>query len=264
MIEYQAWRDIGWDNTFWELVRYYCSLKARSKARKTFVDDLYKKNTESEIVSLLGLSEELIDRLTEYLEYREKRVTEALSYLRTEDQGKKFCENIGQEWGITATQSQDHHQSSKVMVAAVTAVAESICNKYKITLNANPQGRCVWKLNGQLHVSARRLDGAIPGLENPYVVWEIKEYWGKKNGGSKMSDAVYECQLVGKEIREYENRCGSKITHLVFLDGKIQWESRVSDLARFIDLEAQGLIDYLFVGSRVEKAWGTTLQELLD
>jgi hypothetical protein len=63
-----------------------------------------------------------------------------------------------------------------------------------------------------LHVSARNLDGAIPSLANPYLVWEIKEYWGKTKGGSKMSDAVYECHLVGLELRDFETRGGLTVT----------------------------------------------------
>ena len=53
-----------------------------------------------------------------------------------------------------------------------------------------------------LRTLARRVDGACPGVVNPIAIWEIKEYWGKTKGGSKMSDAVYECHLVGRELRE--------------------------------------------------------------
>jgi hypothetical protein len=118
-------------------------------------------------------------------------------------------------------------------------------------------------VDNKLHVTARNLDGAIPSLANPGIVWEIKEYWGKTKGGSKMSDAVYECNLVGRELREFEERTKARITHIVFVDGKEQWSHRQSDLKRFIDLFHQGIIDYLFVGRDVETEWEETLDSLL-
>ncbi len=67
-----------------------------------------------------------------------------------------------------------------------------------------------------------------------------------------MSDAVYECNLVGRELREFEENANVSVTHVVFVDGKEQWGVRVSDLTRFIDLTNQGLIDCLFVGKQIE------------
>lgn len=79
-----------------------------------------------------------------------------------------------------------------------------------------------------------------------------------------MSDAVYECHLVGLELRDYEGRGGSRVTHVVFLDGADQWTSRKSDMRRFIDLLNQGLIDHLIVGREVEGEWEPLLHSLLD
>ncbi len=122
----------------------------------------------------------------------------------------------------------------------------------------------MWFKERDLYVTARNLDGAIPCLVNPFVVWEIKEYWGKTKGGSKMSDAVYECLLVGRELREYEDKHGSKIYHVVFVDGKEQWDHRISDFIRFIDLYNQGIIDALMVGKEVESKWGNILNNILS
>ena len=78
-----------------------------------------------------------------------------------------------------------------------------------------------------------------------------------------MSDAVYECNLVGREIREFELRAKTKIKHYVFVDGREQWLTRKSDLGRFIDLESQGFIDRLFVGREVETDWESELTRVL-
>ena len=134
---------------------------------------------------------------------------------------------------------------------------------FKIDYVTDQTTRCVWLQDEFLHVTARNLDGAIPGLINPLVVWEIKEYWGKTSGGSKMSDALYECQLVGREIREYEEKCDRKVIHMVFLDGKDQWQSRVSDFVRFLDIFNQGLIDYLYIGREIESVLENDLRQLL-
>jgi len=146
-------------------------------------------------------------------------------------------------------------------VAAVTGVAKLACDARSATFISKPDRRCLWLLDHHLHVTARNLDGAIPSLSNPSIVWEIKEYWGEKSGGSKMSDAVYECNLVGRELREFEDRTEHRhVDHIVFVDGKPQWASRQSDMRRLIDLFHQGLIDHLFIGREVESDW----RELLD
>ncbi len=150
------------------------------------------------------------------------------------------------------------------MIAAVSDVARRVCARHGLTLDPDPQFRCVWCSENGLHVSARNLDGAIPGLANPQVVWEIKEYWRKTKGGSKMSDAVYECHLVGLELREYEIRGGLPVTHMVFIDGKDQWGARKSDLRRLIDLMNQGLVNHLIVGREVETEWEILLEGLVE
>lgn len=189
----------------------------------------------------------------DYLTYREGDFEAAVSSLRTEEEALVYCEKIGAEVKKTRTKNQDHHQSSAAMVAAVSYVAGEHCLARSTGFVKAPIRRCVWLAGDQLHVTARNLDGAIPSLDSPEMVWEIKEYWGQTGGGSKMSDAVYECALVGLELRDFEERSGApRVQHIVFLDGKDQWASRKSDLKRFIDLFHQGLIDHLLIGRDVE------------
>lgn len=183
--------------------------------------------------------------------------------LRSEDEALLFCEKIGVSVGKTATKNQGHHQSSKSLVGAVTKISSEIAQKFKLSIDVDPQHRCVWFQEKHLYITARNLDGAIPCLVNPFLVWEIKEYWGKTSGGSKMSDAVYECLLVGRELREYEEKHHSRIHHAVFIDGKEQWSSRESDFIRFIDLYNQGIIDELIVGKDVESKWGKILSDII-
>jgi len=202
--------------------------------------------------------------LKKYLSYRDQQLGHALTLLRSEREAVAFCSQLSTPVGATTTRNREHHQSSKAMVAAVTAIAEQVSKRLGFSLVSNPQTRCVWSSGSHLHVTARNLDGAIPSLANPIIVWEIKEYWGTTGGGSKMSDAVYECCLVGRELRDFEASAGISIGHIVFIDGQEQWKVRKSDLARFIDLLNQGLIDLLIVGREVETAWSDELAKLLN
>ena len=210
-----------------------------------------------------SVKKEDVDLLVQYLDFRQKELVRVTGLLRNEKQAIKFCKKLGVTVGTTRTHNQSHHQSSKALVAAVTAIAESVCNDSGATFNLNPQTRCVWCMKKGLHVTARNLDGAIPALENPSIIWEIKEYWGVTSGGSKMSDAVYEAHLVGSELREFERSTGIKVLHVIFLDGLKQWSVRKSDLLRFIDLTSQGFVDHLLIGREVETEWANILVSLL-
>jgi hypothetical protein len=241
------WKALGWQHPLWVFVRFYLALRKKSDrdARTEF-----------------PVSAETSDLFAEYLSYRMTQNSFLVDKLRTEEQALRFCSLLGVNVNSTTTK-RDHHQSPKAVVAAVSRIAQRVCQDLQLTLDDNPQNRCVWCQNHVMQVSARNIDGAIPGLYNPRIIWEIKEYWGKTNGGSKMSDAVYECHLVGMELRQFEVRSNDKVQHIVFVDGKDQWATRKSDLLRFIDLLNQGLIDHLFVGEMIETDWEQFLRGLL-
>jgi hypothetical protein len=217
--------------------------------------------------TILTVPQEYLPLFVKYIDEREAGYLAAAQRLRTKEQALAYCERLKLKVAINKTKLEGWQDSPKAMVAAVTNVANLVCSKKSVNLVANPQKRGVWLLDNHLHVSARNVDGAIPSLFKPSILWEVKEYWGGgdgKDGGSKMSDAVYECNLVGRELREFEERATHpRIAHIVFLDGYWQWAARSSDLKRFIDLFHQGIIDYLFIGREVEAEWQTTLSRLL-
>lgn len=256
------WSELGWKHPLWDLVRYYLSIRGTTKQatfRQTLLD---KSRVVVDEDNAFPVSPEIIELFQRYLEHRERMFVALFGLLRTEDEALAFCGTLKVLVKQTQTQ-QEHHQSSKAVVAAVSALAEACCKSCVVTVNSNPQTRCMWCNENGLHVSARNIDGAIPSLMNPRIIWEIKEYWGKTSGGSKMSDAVYECHLVGLELRYFEEKTKCKVEHIVFVDGKEQWTARKSDLNRFIDLLNQGLIDQLFVGKDIEGKWSEALRELL-
>jgi len=264
MIPDNEWKALGWRHPIWDLLRYYCSLRS-SRQKADWVRDLRADSSMSVGGSdQLPVAAEDVTTFCRYLELRDTLLQEAFACLRTEKNALAYCERLGVVVGTTRTKSTDHHQASKALVGAVTFIAQQFCQSKGLTVEANPQRRCVWCDENGLHVTARNLDGAIPTLSNPRVIWEIKEYWGKTKGGSKMSDAVYECNLVGRELREFEERsCSRHAIHVVFVDGAEQWSHRRSDLARFVDLLYQGFIDCLIVGREVETKWKLLLEEIL-
>lgn len=258
-MEFSKWQAIGWKHNLWELVRFFHSLRGQKGSK--WLKELALP--DSEFANLLKISKDDIGLLGEYVIERERIFNALVNRLRTEEESQAFCNKQKFIWKLTKTKSKDHHQASKTLIASVEGIAKPICESHGLSVDVSPQNRCVWKIGSKLHVTARNLDGAIPGTSDPFVVWEIKEYWGKTKGGSKMSDAVYECHLVGREIREFEEKAKTKIYHFAFIDGKEQWAARESDLKRLIDLTCQGLIDDLFVGKDVENRFGSVLKEIL-
>jgi len=265
MKQLPAFSELPWNHDFWSLLRYFRSLRLRNTERiDGWLLDLEKSNSLSDGGSAFPIRSELIEMLRDYIDASAGLLVDALDKLRSEDAALSFCKKKKFPVGSTRTKTRVHHQSSKSLIAAVSGIANEVCLKAGVEVDSDPQRRAVWVSEFGLHVSARNLDGAIPSLANPGAIWEIKEYWGKTKGGSKMSDAVYECHLVGLELRMFESTSGISIDHIVFVDGKEQWGYRKSDLLRFIDLHQQGLIDHLIVGREVEDDWPDLIWRVVD
>jgi len=253
---------LGWRHPIWEILKVYRGLSRGTRKRREWLSQLETHHLCSfpgDEASPIQVDEEISKLLGSYIEASAEQAEEAFGRFRTEREALAHCESIGVTVATTRTQSADHHQSPKALVGGVTLIAADFCCGNGISIDPNPQNRCVWTHDSSMHVTSRRLDGAIPGLVNPRIIWEIKEYWGKTSGGSKMSDAVYECQLVGRELRNWEEGTGLEVCHVVFLDGLEQWKSRRSDFVRFSDLANQGLIDQLIIGGEVEEDWAKLL-----
>jgi hypothetical protein len=259
---HHKWRQLGYRHVTWELLRYYLSIRGERNQHQ-WLEELKRTHSVTAESAKFPLPHEAISNFFEYLRLRETEFEVIFSKLRDEKSATKYCDENAIQFGTTVTKNSDHHQASKALVATVSAIASEECSRRGISIDPNPQTRCTWHSDRGLHVTARNLDGAIPSTVNPIIVWEIKEYWGKTSGGSKMSDAVYECNLVGRELRDFEQQTGLSVVHAVFVDGKDQWTARKADLRRLIDLTYQGLIDFLFVGREVEDEWRAKLCELL-
>ena len=257
MTRIERYSKLPWNHELWTLVRYFRSLRLTGRKMPEWLNTLRNDACVPAQTKKFPIDPLLVELLVNYIQDSSELLKKALVLLRTEDEALVFCKTEKIIVGSTTTRNLSHHQSSKALIATVSGIARKACAEAGVGVDLDPQRRAIWFSEHGLHVSARNLDGAIPSLENPTAIWEIKEYWGKTSGGSKMSDAVYECQLVGLELRIFETKSGVAIDHIVFVDGKDQWNSRKSDLLRFIDLHQQGLIDHLIIGREVETEWPT-------
>ncbi|GAA4453886.1 DUF7687 domain-containing protein [Phytohabitans houttuyneae] len=266
MRRFEGFAAPAWDDPFWHAVRLLVdTFKTRVPTEAQVLPVVESGQTAETIgiYSYLHRRPFLVKPLVDYLALRMELGDKLLSEMRTEDEAREdFMRLSAAEVQTYGTRMAGHHQSSKVLVATVEALMREVCLSHGMTANVNPQKRATYIADDYLWVSPRRLDGAFPSLVNPYAIWEIKEYWGKTSGGSKMSDAIYECQLVGTELRAFEDKHGIRIEHFVLLDGYEQWSVRRSDLRRAVDLLYSGLIDELIVGHQVIGSWRAIMERL--
>lgn len=112
--------------------------------------------------------------------------------------------------------------------------------------------------------SSRRFDGAFPSIEDPLMVWEIKEYYYATTFGSRVADGVYETQLDGHEFNEIFDRTGRKIYHVLFIDAyRTWWIQGKSYLCRIVDALNSGIVDEVIVGREVFSRWPELLRHFI-
>ena len=256
-----------WDDPFWHALRLLIDQRGFSTVEE---HEVLPRLRATGAASALGLADwlessepALIGDLANYTHTRWDLAIHAMSeLLRTEEEAQDDFRRVSSDALLAYGTRQAHHQSSKVLVQTVAAIATLASDDRHVVPDLDPQRRAAHLANGHLWVSPRRLDGALPSLMNPVGLWEIKEYWGKTSGGSKMSDAIYELQLVGTELALQERHSGVHVEHIAILDGKIQWSHRRSDLRRAIDLLYCGLLDELILGREVMSDWECAVRRM--
>lgn len=141
------WRMLGWEHLFWELVRYYLSITAKEE-RESFVAALAAESAAKIGRIKLKLEGDVAMLLIGYLDFRSTLWNVGDKLLRTEEEATAYCkEKFNEVPKTTQTKNPDHHQSSKAMVLAATRLAEGVCTEFGVTIEANPQRRCVWVAN---------------------------------------------------------------------------------------------------------------------
>ncbi|MGW0708082.1 DUF7687 domain-containing protein [Streptomyces sp. NPDC002643] len=259
-----------WDDPFWHVVRMLADQPAaqRKYADKISPTEIMNLLRSAEtaaadaLVLYLNKREDVLQRLSAYWSKRREVSDAIFSLMRTELEAKSdyatISDQVLQSYGV---QLDGYHKSPKVLVNTVDAIIYRECKKAGVSVNTNPQSRATLLADDHIWVSPRRLDGALPDLLNPVALWEIKEYWGKTGGGSKMSDAIYELHLVGLELRMFEDEFNIHVNHYAIMDGQEQWQCRKADVRRAVDLLYMGLLDELVVGKEVLTDWPRIVTE---
>jgi hypothetical protein len=264
---------IRWDDPFWHAFRMLADQISR---RRKYVEGIepseiisvlesVRSSAADGLIGYLGSHAGSLELLAQYWAMRQQVANELLDLTRTEDEAKDDYTAISaRAVGSYGVRLAGYHASSKVLVDTVDVVVRNECERAGVDVNTSPQSRATIISDEHIWVSPRRLDGAIPALLNPVALWEIKEYWGgggNKSGGSKMSDAIYEIQLVGTELRTFEDEFGIHVNHYAIIDGRTQWAARRADLKRAVDLLYSGLLDELIVGREVLTEWPRAVRE---
>lgn len=154
-----------------------------------------------------------------------------------------------------------------INILAEKTIKEHYPNLDWLGVDDDPRG-LVYVWDDENHIigaSSRRFDGAIPSIESPVMVWEIKEYYYATTFGSRIADGVYETQLDGFEFKELYDRTGKKVHHTLFIDAyRTWWMQGKSYLCRIIDTLNCGLVDEVIVGREVFSRWPELLDSILE
>lgn len=153
-----------------------------------------------------------------------------------------------------------------INILAEKTIRDTTGNSHTIGFDDDPRGLAyVWDDKGYIiGSSSRRFDGAYPSIQNPKLVWEIKEYYYATTFGSRVADGVYETQLDGFEFNEIYNRTGIKVYHVLFVDAyRTWWEQGKSYLCRLVDALNSGVVDEVIVGREVLTRWPELLREII-
>jgi hypothetical protein len=127
--------------------------------------------------------------------------------------------------------------------------------------DSSPRGLVTVTRDGvPVRTLARRHDGAYPGINDPWAIWEVKEYYGTTTFGSRVADGIYETMLDGTELKELREVEHIHVTHYLAVDDRYTWwDCGRSYLCRIIDMLHDDLIDEVFFGRQVLEEWPTTV-----
>lgn len=156
--------------------------------------------------------------------------------------------------------------TSIINIIAEKTIREITGNSCSLGFDDDPRSLAyIWDRDGRIiGASSRRFDGAYPSIENPELVWEIKEYYYATTFGSRVADGVYETQLDGFEFKELYERTGRKVYHVLFIDAyRTWWVQGKSYLCRLIDAMNSGIVDEVIVGREVLTRWPELLRSII-
>lgn len=270
----------GMDASFWAFVKYISENLGYTERGKGFVKK-YPVNTIKSLCSERGIyaSEVTIVSAAQYSKMRAdllNRFAESM-LMDAETASEEFrnWEMLHRVGNYYCKLPMNKQKGAMKQVAFFTAIINIIAEKTirEITGNTRSLGfdddprslAYVWDDNNRIiGASSRRFDGAYPSIENPKLVWEIKEYYYATTFGSRVADGVYETQLDGFEFKELYDRTGRKVYHVLFIDAyRTWWVQGKSYLCRLVDAMNSGVVDEVIVGREVLTRWPELLRSII-
>lgn len=264
------------NDDFWGNVQFisdrlgYSDKKSREllSYSKKMICNLFKNNN-------LEISDEMLERVMEYLEYRKNVLTNKVEpYLMNIDESKEKFNLKKEEYGgekFQAPQPMNKQRGKKkdynYFTCAINLLTEHTINVFNEKNSSNvicdydPRHLTYLTKEDKTIKStySRRFDGAIPSVLNPSAIWEIKEYYYTTTFGSRIADGVYETRLDGYELRDTD---GEKPIHYFMVDGySTWWKQGKPYLCRIIDSLNRGLVDEVLFGKEIYDIWPQRVEQ---
>ena len=269
------------DASFWAFVKYVSENFGYTERNKGLVKH-YSINTIKALCAERGInaSEETIVNVALYSKMRAdllNRYVESM-LMDAETAGKEFLNleilhRIGNFYcklplnKQKGAMKQVAYYTAIINIIAEKTIREITGNNHSLGFDDDPRSLAyIWDDDGRIiGASSRRFDGAYPSIENPELVWEIKEYYYATTFGSRVANAVYETQLDGFEFKELYERTGKKVHHILFIDAyRTWWVQGKSYLCRLVDAMNSGVVDEVIVGREVFTRWPEFLRSIIE
>lgn len=268
------------DASFWAIIRFASETLGYTDRRYGIVKAYTKEEIENLCIKYnINISSDTKDAAITYISMRanllNKFVESMLMDAQTAGEEYKYWERIHRIGNYSCKLPLNKQKGEMKQVAFFTSIINTITEKTirEITgltngkgFDDDPRGLIyIWDEERHLiGASSRRFDGAYPGIENPEIVWEIKEYYYATTFGSRVADGVYETQLDGFEFKELFNRTGRKVYHVLFVDAyRTWWKQGKSYLCRLVDAMNSGVVDEVIVGKEVLNRWPELLKSVI-
>lgn len=277
----QAFKEFNnMDNLFWSFVRYI-SENLKYSVRGSGTVKAYSHVEIERLCERKGIaaSPELISAAVQYSYMRAELLNEFVKsmLMDAETAGEEFqrWEQLHRLHSYYCKIPLNKQKGEMRQVAFFTAMINIIAEKTirEVTGISTPLGfdddpksltYFLDENNFIMGSSSRRFDGAYPSIQNPKMVWEIKEYYYATTFGSRIADGVYETQLDGFEFKELHNRTNIDVYHVLFIDAyKTWWIQGKSYLCRLVDAMNSGVVDEVIVGKEVFTRWPELLRNVI-
>ena len=259
---------------FWSFIRYASeklgySPKSRSKTKSRSNKKVLKRYSKNEIILLAkqqNLSEFLVNKAYEYLNYRAEILENHSKLLMNKEEARDKFTDLVKKYKINLDPENSQvplplnkQKGDKRHFAYFSCIVNILTYSVKRkNFEGAPKKLVVIKdENNKLVMTlSRRIDGAYPNLDTPIAIWEIKEFYSTTTFGSRVADGIYETSLDGYELKEILPFLNKKIEHYLLIDGySTWWEQGRSYLCRLVDILHIGLVDEVIFGSEVFDRW---------